>query len=123
MKRLSTLLLIAACAFAQTTPTAPAKKAAPADPAKKAAAAPAKKAAAAPEPDRAPGLYAIMNTSLGTITAELYEKETSGVVANFVALAKGTKSYRNKAGAMVKGPYYTNLLFHRVIPNFMIQTG
>jgi cyclophilin family peptidyl-prolyl cis-trans isomerase len=115
MKRLSILLLIAASAFAQTTPPAPAKKAAPA--------APAKKEAAAPEPDRPPGLYAIMNTSMGTITAQLFEKETPGTVANFVALAKGTKSYKNKAGAMVKGPYYSNLLFHRVIPRFMIQTG
>jgi cyclophilin family peptidyl-prolyl cis-trans isomerase len=116
MKRLSTLLLIAASAFAQTTPApAPAKKATPA--------APAKKAAPAPEPERDPGLYAIMNTSMGKITAQLYEKEAPGVVANFVALAKGTKSYKNKAGAMVKGPYYSNLLFHRVIPQFMIQTG
>ena len=115
MKRLSTLLLLAATAFAQTT-TPPA-------PAKKAATAPAKKAAPAPEPEREPGLYMIMNTSMGKITAQLFEKEAPGTVANFVALAKGTKSYKNKAGAMVKGPYFTNLLFHRVIPNFMIQTG
>src|SRR6516225_9110166 len=116
MKRLSTLLLIAASAFAQTTPApAPAKKAAP-------AAAP-KKEAAPPEPERDPGLYMIMNTSLGKITAQLYEKEAPGTVANFVALARGTKSYKNKAGAMVKGPYFSNLIFHRVIPGFMIQTG
>src|SRR2546421_7975795 len=114
MKRLSTLLLIAASAFAQTTP-APAKKAAP-------AAAP-KKEAAPPLPERDPGLYRIINTSMGTITAQLYEKEAPGTVANFVALAKGTKAYKNKAGAMVKGPYFTNLIFHRVIPGFMIQTG
>ena len=120
MKRLSTLLLIAASAFAQTTPPAPAKKAAPA-PAKTAT--PAKKEAAPPAPERDPGLYMIINTSLGTITAQLFEKETPGTVANFVALARGTKSYKGKAGAMVKGPYFTNLLFHRVIPGFMIQTG
>ncbi len=65
----------------------------------------------------------IINTSLGTITAQLYEKEAPGTVANFVALARGTKAYKNKAGAMVKGPYFSNLLFHRVIPGFMIQTG
>jgi peptidyl-prolyl cis-trans isomerase A (cyclophilin A) len=111
MKRLSTLFLIAACAFAQTTP-APAKKAAPADTAKKEAA-----------PERDPGLYMIINTSLGTITAQLFEKEAPGTVANFVALARGTKAYKNKAGAMVKGPYFSNLIFHRVIPGFMIQTG
>jgi peptidyl-prolyl cis-trans isomerase A (cyclophilin A) len=116
MKRLSTLLLIAACAFAQTTPPAPAKKAA-------VPAAPAKKEAAPPAPDRDPGLYTIINTSLGTITAQLFEKEAPGTVANFVALARGTKAYKNKAGAMVKGPYFSNLIFHRVIPGFMIQTG
>src|SRR3954452_3220473 len=122
MKRLSTLFLIAASAFAQTTPAAPAKKAADA-PAKKAPPAAAKKEAAAPAPDRDPGLYMIINTSMGTITAQLFEKEAPGTVANFVALARGTKAYKNKAGAMVKGPYFTNLLFHRVIPGFMIQTG
>uniref|UniRef100_Q029I9 Peptidyl-prolyl cis-trans isomerase n=1 Tax=Solibacter usitatus (strain Ellin6076) TaxID=234267 RepID=Q029I9_SOLUE len=116
MKRLSTLFLIAACAFAQTTPPAAA-------PAKKAAPAPAKKEAAPPAPERDPGLYMIINTSLGTITAQLFEKEAPGTVANFVALARGTKAYKNKAGAMVKGPYFNNLIFHRVIPGFMIQTG
>lgn len=116
MKRLSTLFLIAACAFAQTTPApAPAKKSA--------GAAPAKKEAAPPAPERDPGLYMIINTSLGTITAQLFEKEAPGTVANFVALARGTKAYKNKAGAMVKGPYFSNLIFHRVIPGFMIQTG
>src|SRR3954451_14442930 len=123
MKRLSTLLLIAVCAFAQTTPPAPAKKApAAAAPAKKDAA-PAKKAAEPPAPDRDPGLYMIMNTSLGTVTAQLFEKETPGTVTNFVALARGTKAYKNKAGAMVKGPYFNNPIFHRLNPGFMIQTG
>ena len=113
MKRLSILLLITAGAFAQTAPTAPA--------AKKAAPAPAKKAE--PTPDRPPGLYWILNTSMGTITAQLFEKEAPGTVANFVALTLGTKAAKDKAGAMTKRPYFTNLTFHRVIPDFMIQTG
>jgi peptidyl-prolyl cis-trans isomerase A (cyclophilin A) len=113
MKRLSILLLITAGAFAQTAPTAP--------PAKKAAPAPAKKEA--PTPDRPPGLYWIINTSMGTITAQLFEKEAPGTVANFVALTRGTKAAKDKAGAMTKRPYFTNLTFHRVIPDFMIQTG
>jgi peptidyl-prolyl cis-trans isomerase A (cyclophilin A) len=112
MKRLSFLLMIAAGAFAQTTPPAPAKKA---------ATAPAKKAE--PTPDRPPGLYWIINTSMGAITAQLYEKEAPGTVANFVALTHGTKAARDKSGAMTKRPYFTNLTFHRVIPGFMIQTG
>ena len=113
MKRLSILLLITAGAFAQTAPTAPA--------AKKAATAPATKAE--PTPDRPPGLYWILNTSMGTITAQLFEKEAPGTVANFVALTRGTKAAKDKTGAMTKRPYFTNLTFHRVIPGFMIQTG
>ena len=113
MKRLSILLLITAGAFAQTAPTAPAaKKAAPATATK-----------AEPTPDRPPGLYWIINTSMGTITAQLFEKEAPGTVANFVALTRGTKAAKDKTGAMTKRPYFTNLTFHRVIPGFMIRTG
>ena len=118
MKRLSILLMISAGAFAQPAPPAPAKKAATA-PAKTAA--PAKKEE--PQPDRPPGLYWIINTSMGTITAQLFEKEAPGTVANFVALTRGTKAAKDKSGAMTKRPYFNNLTFHRVIPNFMIQTG
>jgi cyclophilin family peptidyl-prolyl cis-trans isomerase len=118
MKRLSILLIISAGAFAQPAPPAPAKKAATA-PAK--AAAPAKKEE--PQPDRPPGLYWIINTSMGTITAQLFEKEAPGTVANFVALTRGTKAAKDKSGAMTKRPYFNNLTFHRVIPDFMIQTG
>ena len=119
MKRLCILLMIAIGAFAQTAPPAPAKKADTA-PAKKSAA-PAKKEE--PTPDRPTGLYWIINTSMGTITAQLYEKEAPGTVANFVALTRGTKAAKDKSGAMTKRPYFTNLTFHRVIAGFMIQTG
>jgi len=118
MKRLSILLMISAGAFAQPAPPAPAKKAATA-PAKTAV--PAKKEE--PQPDRPPGLYWILNTSMGTITAQLFEKEAPGTVANFVALTRGTKAAKDKSGAMTKRPYFNNLTFHRVIANFMIQTG
>ena len=118
MKRLSFLLMITIGAFAQTAPPAPAKKA-DTTPAKTTT--PAKKAE--PTPDRPPGLYWIINTSMGTITAQLFEKETPGAVANFVALTRGTKAAKDKTGAMTKRPYFNNLTFHRVIPNFMIQTG
>jgi len=118
MKRLSILLLTSISAFAQTAPPAAAKKAdtAPA----KTAAAPKKEE---PAVERAPGLYWIINTSMGTITAQLFEKETPGTVANFVALTRGTKAAKDKSGAMTKRPYFTNLTFHRVIAGFMIQTG
>ena len=103
MKRLSILLIISAGAFAQPAPPAPAKKAATA-PAKTAA--PAKKEE--PQPDRPPGLYWIINTSMGTITAQLFEKEAPGTVANFVALTRGTKAAKDKSGAMTKRPYFNN---------------
>src|SRR6185369_4862690 len=118
MKRLSILLMISAGAFAQPAPPAPAKKAATA-PAKTAA--PAKKEE--PQPDRPPGLYWIINTSMGTITAQLYEKEAPGTVANFVALTRGLKAAKDKSGAMTKRPYFNGVTFHRVIANFMIQAG
>lgn len=50
-----------------------------------------------------------IETTLGDIEAELYQKEAPKTVANFVSLAK-------------KG-FYDGIIFHRVIPGFMIQTG
>ncbi len=70
-----------------------------------------------------PGLYAIFDTSMGQIIAELYEAKAPLTVKNFVALANGTKSAKNKAGTLVRRPYYNGLTFHRVIKGFMIQTG
>lgn len=71
-----------------------------------------------------PGLYAIFNTSQGAITALLYEKYTPMTVANFVALAQGTKAWRDpKTGAMVRRPLYEDITFHRVLPGQAIQSG
>src|SRR5215467_7435469 len=84
---------------------------------------------AAPEPaalppNLPPGLYAVIHTSMGTIAAELFEKETPNTVRNFIGLARGTRPWldpQTKQG--VSRPLYDNITFHRVIPNFMIQTG
>jgi len=54
-------------------------------------------------------LYAILSTSMGTITAQLYEKEAPGTVANFVALTRGIKAAADISGAMVKRPYFTEV--------------
>jgi peptidyl-prolyl cis-trans isomerase A (cyclophilin A) len=70
-----------------------------------------------------PGLYAVFLTSQGTITAKLYEKETPIAVRNFVALAQGTKPWKDAKGVMVTRPLYNNLTFHRVLPGVMIQAG
>ncbi len=71
-----------------------------------------------------PQLYAIFKTSMGDITISLFEKEAPKTVANFVGLAEGTKEWRDpKTGEMVKRPLYDGTIFHRVIPDFMIQGG
>ena|SRR5437773_7536029 len=76
------------------------------------------------KPVREPGLYAVMTTTLGTITLRLFEKETPVTVRNFVGLVRGTQEFRDpKTKAMVKRPYFSGVAFHRVIPDFMIQGG
>jgi peptidyl-prolyl cis-trans isomerase A (cyclophilin A) len=71
-----------------------------------------------------PGLYATINTSMGVITAELYEKTAPVTVRNFVGLARGTRQWVDPKSHMpVTKPLYDNITFHRVIPDFMIQTG
>jgi peptidyl-prolyl cis-trans isomerase A (cyclophilin A) len=73
---------------------------------------------------RTPGTYAVFETTLGKIVIRLLEKEAPKTVANFVGLAEGTKEFHDaKSGQKVKRPFYDGLVFHRVIPNFMIQGG
>jgi peptidyl-prolyl cis-trans isomerase A (cyclophilin A) len=67
---------------------------------------------------------AVIETSKGTIECQLFDKDAPNTVANFVGLATGTKEYKDpKTGQMKKSKYYDGLVFHRVIPNFMIQGG
>jgi len=70
------------------------------------------------------GTYAIFETSLGNIVIKLLVNEAPKTVANFVGLAEGTKEFTNeKTGKKEKRPFYDGLIFHRVIPDFMIQGG
>jgi len=67
---------------------------------------------------------AVIETSKGIITCELFDKDAPNAVANFAGLASGTKEYKDpKTGKMTKSNYYDGLIFHRVIPGFMIQGG
>ena len=68
---------------------------------------------------------AIFNTTAGKLTCTLFPKQAPKTVANFIGLATGAKEWTDPAkGAMVKGkPLYSGTIFHRVIPNFMIQGG
>jgi peptidyl-prolyl cis-trans isomerase A (cyclophilin A) len=69
-------------------------------------------------------LYAVFETNLGNITCVLYPKLAPKTVENFVALAKGTKEWIDpNSGRKEKKPLYDGTIFHRVIPNFMIQGG
>jgi peptidyl-prolyl cis-trans isomerase A (cyclophilin A) len=73
---------------------------------------------------RPAGSYAIFETSQGNIVIKLLEKEAPNTVANFVGLVEGTKEFINeRTGAKEKRPFYDGLVFHRVIPDFMIQGG
>jgi peptidyl-prolyl cis-trans isomerase A (cyclophilin A) len=73
---------------------------------------------------RAAGMYAIFETSEGNIVVKLLEKEAPKTVENFVGLAEGTKEFTDaKTGKKTKRNFYDGLVFHRVIPKFMIQGG
>ena len=73
---------------------------------------------------RTPGTYAIFETSQGNIVIRLLEKEAPKTVANFVGLAEGTKEFTDpRTSKPVKRAFYDGLIFHRVIPQFMIQGG
>src|SRR5215471_2273338 len=73
---------------------------------------------------RPAGTYAIFETSVGNIVIKLLDKEAPKTVDNFVGLAEGSKEFTNeKTGKQEKRPFYDGLIFHRVIPDFMIQGG
>ena len=75
--------------------------------------------------DRKAGkLTANFDTTMGSFSCELFEEDTPNTVANFVGLARGTRPwYDKKKDEWVTRPFFDGLLFHRVIRNFMIQTG
>jgi cyclophilin family peptidyl-prolyl cis-trans isomerase len=75
-------------------------------------------------PAREAGLYVRFETTMGNITAKLFETEAPKTVKNFVDLAEGRKPFKDPAtGQMVRRPLYNGVTFHRVIPGFMLQTG
>lgn len=67
-------------------------------------------------------LQAVVKTNHGDITIDLFPNHAPATVENFVGLAEGTKDYRADGGRS-SGPFYDGVVFHRVIPGFMIQGG
>ena len=66
------------------------------------------------------GIYAKILTEKGEILIFLEYKLAPITVSNFIGLSSGTLSdYSNQKNAR----FYDNLIFHRVIPDFMIQGG
>jgi peptidyl-prolyl cis-trans isomerase A (cyclophilin A) len=73
---------------------------------------------------RTPGLYATFETTEGNIVVRLFEKEAPKTVQNFVDLAEGKREWTHPGTRQKSNnPLYNGTIFHRVIPNFMIQGG
>jgi peptidyl-prolyl cis-trans isomerase A (cyclophilin A) len=73
---------------------------------------------------RESGTYAVFETTEGKIVCKLFEKEAPKTVQNFTELAEGKRNWSDRISKKAgPGPLYSGTIFHRVIPNFMIQGG
>jgi peptidyl-prolyl cis-trans isomerase A (cyclophilin A) len=73
---------------------------------------------------RQPGTYAVFNTTEGQIVARLFETEAPKTVTNFIELAEGKRDWVHPNGSKKSGEkLYDGTVFHRIIPDFMIQGG
>ena len=102
----------AAAAFAQTS----------SKPTEEIPDAPAATSAALTRPN---GPSVVLDTSMGRITCQFYQRQAPLTVANFIALAEGAKDWTDPATNKKQHnkPLYNGTIFHRVIPDFMIQGG
>jgi len=72
----------------------------------------------------AAGTYAVFNTTEGKIVVRLFESEAPITVKNFIDLAEGNKEWSHPLTRVKSSSkLYDGTIFHRVIPNFMIQGG
>jgi peptidyl-prolyl cis-trans isomerase A (cyclophilin A) len=110
----------ALCSLASMAAWGQADSASQAAPAK-----PAAKAAPAAKPKKSGEPTAVFETTAGTLRCKLFEKETPITVKNFIDLATGAKDWTNPVSHAKKHntPLYDGTIFHRVIPDFMIQGG
>jgi peptidyl-prolyl cis-trans isomerase A (cyclophilin A) len=69
-------------------------------------------------------IHATFQTSAGDIVVKLLPEKAPKTVENFLGLAEGTREWTDpRTGKKVKQPLYDGTVFHRVIPDFMIQGG
>jgi peptidyl-prolyl cis-trans isomerase A (cyclophilin A) len=71
-----------------------------------------------------PSTFATLETTKGAIRVRLFPDTAPKTVDNFIGLATGSKPWRDpRSGSEQRRPLYDGTLFHRVIPDFMIQGG
>jgi peptidyl-prolyl cis-trans isomerase A (cyclophilin A) len=73
--------------------------------------------------ERIERMKATLHTNHGPINVELFPDEAPKTVKNFVGLATGEQVYQDDAGRTNPTKFYDGLIFHRIIPGFMIQGG
>ncbi|WP_203136706.1 peptidylprolyl isomerase [Microbacterium sp. JZ31] len=67
---------------------------------------------------------ATLHTNHGDIVVNLFGDHAPKTVRNFIGLADGSGSWTDPAtGQPGEGPLYKDIIFHRIIPGFMIQGG
>jgi peptidyl-prolyl cis-trans isomerase A (cyclophilin A) len=71
------------------------------------------------------GPTAVIDTTMGRLTCQFYDKQAPIAVANFIGLTEGTKDWTDgkTLEKVHRQSYYNGTTFHRVIPGFMIQGG
>jgi peptidyl-prolyl cis-trans isomerase A (cyclophilin A) len=71
------------------------------------------------------GPTVVMDTSMGRITCQFFQRQAPKAVANFIALAEGTETWTDPVTnrKQKNKPLYNGTIFHRVIPEFMVQGG
>jgi peptidyl-prolyl cis-trans isomerase A (cyclophilin A) len=71
-----------------------------------------------------PGTYAVFHTTEGNITVRLFEADAPVTVKNFIELAEGKREWTHPVTrSKSTNKLYDGTIFHRVIPDFMIQGG
>lgn len=75
--------------------------------------------------DQLPARSATFHTTAGDFSCQLFPDQVPNAVSNFAGLADGSKDWTDPETKQKKHgvPMYNDTIFHRVIPNFMIQGG